>query len=185
MFNLCSSTSSFVSSGISPSLPAISSKFLQISLNNIINNENNNNSILSLLLDTIVPTEKQTDRYFSSNENPSSHLFHVLFSSSWYLIRPRRRSSVLEENTQRWVSTHIVSLGAGVPPCEHLLVELLADQTKKVQDHFLVWESWLLIKCALLSPPFWSSWSHHVGLHISSSAPDQHWIGWFSFHKVG
>ena len=34
--NLCNSTSSFVSSGISPSLPAISSKFLQISLSNII-----------------------------------------------------------------------------------------------------------------------------------------------------
>ena len=36
VLNLCNSTSSFVSSGISPSLPAISSKFLQISLNNIV-----------------------------------------------------------------------------------------------------------------------------------------------------
>ena len=31
-----------------------------------------------------------------------------------------------------------------VPPCEHLLVELFANQTKQVQDHFLVLEIWLI-----------------------------------------
>ena len=77
------------------------------------------------------------------------HLFHVLFSSSWYLIRPSRRSSVLilrcDKSLKRaWtVNNPCFQLDYlkkiwEMEPCEHLLVQFLAVKPKQVQNHFLM-----------------------------------------------
>ena len=77
------------------------------------------------------------------------HLFHVLFSSSWYLIRPSRRSSVLilrcDKSLKRaWtVNNPCFQLDYlkkiwEMEPCEHLLIQFLAVKPKQVQYHFLM-----------------------------------------------